>query len=72
MMEFYRASNMVLVAHSNTGVNNESRLRSKAGTTIFLPDNDSLPRWNGPLLTIAKIITYVVSFAAEAETTAPV
>ena len=66
----YRASDMVLAAHSDAGFNNESRSRSRAGAHIFLSENDSIPRWNGPLLTIAQIMKYVVSSAAEAEMTA--
>ena len=66
----YRASDMVLAAHSDAGFNNETKSRSRAGAHIFLSEDDPMPRWNGPVLTIAAIIKYVMSSAAEAETTA--
>ena len=61
---------MVLVGHADAGFNNETRARSRAGAHIFLSENESIPRWNGPVLTIAQIMKYVVSSAAEAEMTA--
>ena len=66
----YRASDMILAAHSDAGFNNESKSRSRAGAHIFLSEDDPMPRWNGPVLTIAAIIKYVMSSAAEAETAA--
>ena len=66
----YRSSNMILSAHSDAGSANETKSRSQAGAHIFFSENDSIPRWNGPLLTIAQIMRYVVSSAAEAEMTA--
>ena len=38
--------------------------------TFFLSENESIPRWNGPLLTIAQIMKYFVSSDSEAEMTA--
>ena len=66
----YRSSDMVLCGHSDAGFNNESRSRSRAGAHIFLSEDDPMPRWNGPVLTIAQIMKYVLSSAAEAETSA--
>ena len=66
----YRANNMVLAAHSDTSFNNESRSRSRACAHIFLLENNIIPRWNGLLLTIAQIIKYMVSSAAETKMTA--
>ena len=66
----YRSSDLVLAAHSDTGFANETKPRSRAGAHIFLSENDSILRWNGPVLTMAQIMKYVVSSAAEAETTA--
>ena len=63
----YRASDMILAAHSDDGFNNESKARSCAGAHIFLSENDPMPEWNGPILTIAQIIKFVMSSAAEAE-----
>ena len=58
---------MVLAAHSDAGFNNESKGRSRAGAHIFLSENDPEPKWNGPVLTVAQIIKFVLSSAAEAE-----
>ena len=63
----YRASDMILAAHSDAGYLNESKARSRAGAHIFLSEDDPIPRFNGPLLTIAQIIKFVMSSAAEAE-----
>ena len=63
----YHSSDMVLCAHSNAGFHNESKGRSRAGAHIFLSENDAIPRWNGPVLTLAKIIKFVMSPASEAE-----
>ena len=63
----YRSSDMVLCLHSDAGFHNDSNGRSRAGAHIFLSENDAMPRWNGPVLTLAKIIKFVVSSASEAE-----
>ena len=63
----YRASDMILAAHSDAGFNNESKARSRAGAHIFLSENDPTPEWNGPILTIAQIIKFVMFSAAESE-----
>ena len=63
----YRASDMVLCAHSDAGFHNEANARSRAGAHIFLAEDDAVPRWNGPVLTVAQIIKFVMSSAAEAE-----
>ena len=66
----YRSSDMVLAGHSYAGFNNETKARSRSGDHIFLSENEPIPRWNGSVLTIAKIMKYVVSSAAEAKMTA--
>ena len=58
---------MVLCAYSDAEFHNESKGRSRAGAHIFLSENDAMPRWNGPVLTLAKIIKFVMSSASEAE-----
>ena len=63
----YRASDMILVAHSDARFHNESRGRSRAGAHIFLSEYDPIPRWNGPILSIAQVIKFVMTSAAEAE-----
>ena len=61
----YRSSDMVLCAHSDAGFHNESKGRRRAGAHIFLSENDAMPRWNGPILTLAKIIKFVMSSASD-------
>ena len=63
----YRASDMILAAHSDAGFNNESKARSHAGAHIFLLENNPTPKWNGDILTIAQIIKFLISSAAESE-----
>jgi hypothetical protein len=43
--------------------------RDVAGTwpTFFLSEDDPEPKWNGPILTIAQIIKFVMTSAAEAK-----
>ena len=62
----YRTSDMVLCVHSDVGFHNESKGRSRAGAHIFLSENDAMPRWNGPVLTLAKIIKFVMFSASDA------
>ena len=61
----YRSSDIILNAHSDVGFNNETKSRSRAGAHIFLSENEPIPRWNGPILTIVQMMKYVLSSAAE-------
>ena len=63
----YYSSGMVLCAYSYAGFHNESKGSSRSGAHIFLSENYAIPRWNGPVLTLAKIIKFVMSSASEAE-----
>ena len=63
----YRASDMILVAQSDAGFHNESKGHSWAGAHIFLSEDDSIPHWNGPILTVDQIIKFVLASAVEAE-----
>jgi len=63
----YRSSDMIAAAHSDAGFHNESKGRSRAGAHIFLSEDDPIPKWNGPILTLAQIIKFVMSSASEAE-----
>ena len=63
----YRASDMILAAHSDAGFHNESKWRSQSGAHVFLSEDDPIPRWNGPILSIAQVIKFVMTSAAEAE-----
>ena len=49
----YKASNMILAAHSDAGYLNESESRSRAGAHIFLSNDDPVPPANGPVLSSA-------------------
>ena len=63
----YRSRNIILYAHSDAGFHNESRGRSRAGAHIFLAEVEPISKWNGPVLTIAQIMKFVMASASEAE-----
>ena len=63
----YRDSDMILAAHSDAGFHNESKGRSRAGSHIFLSEDDPIPRWNGPILSISQVIKFVMTSASESE-----
>ena len=63
----YRASDMVLAAHSDASYLSETKARSQAGGQFFLSENDEFPANNGAVLTISQIIKAVMSSAVEAE-----
>jgi hypothetical protein len=63
----YRASNMILCAHSDAGFLNELQFWSQAGAHIFLLEDVPYPRFNGAVLSIAQIIKFVVASAAKSE-----
>ena len=66
----YRASNMVLAAHSDASFLTEPGSCSRAGAHIFLSENDPIPRNNGPTLTLSTMVKFVMASAAEAELSA--
>jgi hypothetical protein len=63
----YRASDMVLAIHSNTGYLNKEGARSRAGEHHFLSENVPNPSNNGTIYNEASIIKSVMSSTAEAE-----
>ena len=63
----YQASDIILAAHSDSVFHNESKGRSQAGAHIFISEDNPIPRWNGPILSIAQVIKFVITSAAEAE-----
>jgi hypothetical protein len=63
----YRTSNMILCAHSDAGSLNELQSRSRAGAHIFLLEDVPYPRFIGAVLSIARIIKFVMASAAESE-----
>ena len=62
----YRASNMILPAHSDASYPSESKARSRAGGDFFMSDDSAIPPNNGSVHTISQIIKAVMSSAAEA------
>ena len=60
----YRASDMILAAHSDASYLSESKARSRAGGYFFLFENNEFPANNGAVLTISQIIKAVMSSAA--------
>ena len=58
---------MILTEHSDTVFNNKTKARNRAGDHIFLSENEPIPCWNGPILTMAQMMKYVLSSAEEAE-----
>ena len=63
----YRASNMILAAHSDASYLSESKARIRAGGLFFMSNDSAVPPNNGSVLTISKITNEVMSSAAEAE-----
>ena len=63
----YCASNMNLTVHSDAGFHNKTKGHSCAGAHMFLAEDESIPRWNLTILTIAQIIKFFMASAAEAE-----
>ena len=63
----YCSSDVVLCAHYDSGFHNESKVCSRARAHISLSENDAMPQWNRPVLTLAEIIKLFMSSASEAE-----
>ena len=63
----FRASNMVLAAHSDASYLYKTKAQSRAGGHLFLSKEETYPKNNGAVLTISQIIKAVMSSAAEAE-----
>ena len=65
----YRASIMILSAHSNARYLKKSKTRSRAGVYIFLSEGDPASKLNGPILTITQIIKAVMYSATKVKLT---
>ena len=61
---------MILSVCADAGFLNNSKSWSRAGAHIFLSKNKPKPKFNGPVLTIAHIITSVMASAAKEELSA--
>ena len=58
----YRASDMVLAAHSDVSYLSKTNAGSRVGGQFFLSQNDHYLNNNGAVLTIAQIIKSVMSW----------
>ena len=58
---------MMLAAHSDVGFHNESKGRSRAGANFYLSEDNPIPHWNEPILSITQVIKFVMTSGAEAE-----
>ena len=67
----YRASDMVLAEHSDAGYLNYTCVCSHAGAHIFLFEDEPMPKHNGPILTIADIIKFVMYSSTKSKLSAP-
>ena len=59
----YRSRDMIICAHSDAGFHNESHGRSRSGAHLFLAEDEPIPKWDGPVLTIAQIMEFVMASA---------
>ena len=60
----YRASDMILAAHSDASFLSKPKSRSRAGGHIFPSEDEPIPRTNGPLLSIVQVMRSVYSSAS--------
>ena len=58
---------MILCAHADAGLLKETNSCSRAGAQMYLSEDDPFPRFNGAILSIAKIIKFIMALAAESE-----
>ena len=63
----YRASNMVLTAHSNTSYISKTNTRSRTGGHFYMSDNSPDPLNNGAVIAITQIVKAIMSSVTEAE-----
>ena len=54
----YWTSDMILADHADVAYLNIRKYLSRVGAAIMLTENDPVPNYNGPVLTIAQIIKY--------------
>jgi hypothetical protein len=65
----YCVSNMILCAHADAVFLNETNSYSRVGAHIYLSEDDLFPQFNGAItiISIARIIKFVMALAAESE-----
>ena len=66
----YKASKMIVAAHSDASFLSESNSRSRGAAHIFLSNDDPIPSANGPILSTSTVMRSVYASAGEAETAA--
>ena len=66
----HRGSNMVLAGQYDAGYLNENCACSRAGAHTLLSEDYRMPLHNGPIITIAKIIKFVMSSATKSKVAA--
>jgi len=64
----YKASKMIVCAHSDASYCSEAQSRSRAGAHIFLSNDDPIPQSNGPIQSNSSVMKSVYDAAGEAET----
>jgi hypothetical protein len=57
---------MILCAHANAIFHNESKGHRQASAHIFVSENNPFPKHNGPVLSISKLMKFVMPSAAKA------
>ena len=62
----FKASKMILAAHSDASYLSETKSRSCAGAHIFLSNDNPIPQSNGTVLSIAAVMRSVYASAGEA------
>ena len=60
----FRKSGMILATHADAGFLKKHKSRRKSGAHVFPSENNPKPKLNGPVLTIAQIIKYVMASTA--------
>ncbi len=63
----YKASDMVLVVHSDASYLSKPKARSRAGRHMFMAGRNDIPNNNGAILNILKIIQAIMPHNPEAE-----
>ena len=66
-MVSYHTSDMILALHSDGSYQSERDAKSRAGGHFYLTDKGNQNLSNGAVLTLSKIIKYVMSSAGETE-----
>ena len=63
---YYRASKMILAAHSDTSYLSEKETRNRAGDHFYLSEDQQFPSNNGAVHNTSSIIKTLMSSAVEA------